>query len=136
VKDGAHTHHGHGGGGGGVALVIVALLAAAAVAKPLESAARTAGHVLAVALEVAFISVAVLAAAAVAAVLTWAGVRLRRRYANRAAAADRRPLNQPIQVVAEVVRDEPQAIEGPALRASCPYDICHHNHEEVGRDFR
>ena len=56
-------------GGGIVIVVIVALVLIAAAAKPVESAARIAVHVLADVLEVAFITVVVLAAAAVAVML-------------------------------------------------------------------
>jgi hypothetical protein len=64
-------------------------------------------------LEVVFIAVISAVGLAVLTGLAWAAIRVRRRYANRAAAADRRPLDQPVRVTAEVVRDEPQAIEAP-----------------------
>ena len=111
--DGAHTH-GHGGGGLGLVVIVALVLIVAKVGHAIGQAADTAGHVLAVAFEVVMIGLAVLAVAAVAAVLGWVGVRIHRRYANRAAAADRRSLGQPIRVTAEVVRDGPQAIEAPS----------------------
>lgn len=102
--DGAHTH---GHGGGGVALVIVVLVLIASAAKPAESAARTAGHVLEVALEVLVIGLAVLAAAVVAAAFAWAGVRVYRRYTNRAAAAESRVVYQAVPVSSELREIEP-----------------------------
>ena len=109
--DGAHSH-GHGGGGW-VALVVVALVLIGAVGKAAGKAVAEASHVLAVVLEVALITVVSLVGLAVAVALGWAGLRLHRRYTNRAAAADRRPLDQPVTVTAEVVQAEPQAIEAP-----------------------
>ena len=111
MKDGAHTH-GHGGGGGVGALVavIVVVVVIAEVGQAVESAARTAVHVLAIVLEVVFISVAVLAAVAVAAVLGWAGVRLYRWRSSR------RALAAPAVVRAEVVSSAPLAIEAPKPR--------------------
>lgn len=106
----------HGGGGAVGLAVVVVLVLIAAIGKAVGSALAEAGHVLAVVLEVAVIGLAALAVAAVAAVLTWAAVRVHRRYASRAAAAVRRPLGQPIQAVAEVVQAEPQAIEAPKPR--------------------
>lgn len=108
--DGAHTH-GHGGGGLGLVVVVVLVLAVASkVAHAIGQAADTAGHVLAVVLEVVFITVISAAGLGVLAAVTWAGVLVHRRYADRAAPANRRSLSQPIQALAEVVRKEPRRL--------------------------
>jgi hypothetical protein len=113
--DGAHTH-GHGGGGFGLVLIVALVLVVAAIGKAVSKAVAEAAHVLAVVLEVVMISVVSLLGLAIAAAFGWAGLRLYRRYTNRAAAADPRLLDQPVRVTAEVVRAEPQAIEGPKPR--------------------
>lgn len=106
---------GCGDGGGWVALVLIVAGAAIAVkvGKAVSRAVGEAFHVLAVVLEVVLISIASAAGLGVLAGLTWAGIRIHRRYAVRVAAADHRSLGQPVRVTAEVVRAEPQAIEAP-----------------------
>jgi hypothetical protein len=104
-------------GGGGVLAVVVVLVLIAAIAKPLESAARTAGHVLADVLEVVVISVAVLAAAAAAVALGWAGVRVHRWHSAR------RTLAPPAVIRAEVIDSSPlPAIEAPRPKLAGMYE--------------
>lgn len=107
---------GDGNGLPALALVIVAVLVIAAVAKAVAAAFHEAVHVLAVALEVLFIAFASVAGVTALAGLTWAGVKVYRRCAVRAAAAAPRPPDQPVRVTAEVVRPEPLAIEAPKSR--------------------
>jgi hypothetical protein len=113
---GLHCGGCHDGGGAIIAVAVVVLVLGAALAKPAEHAVRIAGHVAADVLEVVLIALVAVVAIAAAAALAWAGVRVHRRYTNRAAAADSRSPDQPIRVVAEVVRAGPQAIEAPKPR--------------------
>lgn len=109
-------HCGGCGKGGGAAApvgLVVLLVVIAAAVKAVAPAVSEAFHVLAVVLEVVLITIASAAGLGVLAGLTWAGIRIHRRYAVRAAAADHRSLSQPVRVTAEVVRPGPQAIEAP-----------------------
>jgi hypothetical protein len=110
---GLHCGGCHDGGGAIIAVAVVVLVLGAALAKPAEHAVRIAGHVAADVLEVVLIALVAVVAIAAAAALAWAGVRVHRRYTNRAAAADSRSLDQPIRAACEVVRAEPHAIEAP-----------------------
>lgn len=102
------------GGGGAVPIGLIVLVVIGAwVCSAVAPAVGEAFHVLAVVLEVVLITIASAAGLGVLAGLTWAGIRIHRRYAARAAAADHRALSQPVRVTAEVVRPEPQAIEAP-----------------------
>lgn len=125
---GLHCGGCRGGRGVGLAAIVAIIIVGAWVCKRVAPAVSKAVHVLEVVLEVVFITIASAAGIAILAGLTWGGIRIHRRYAIRAAAADRRSLGQPIRVTAEVVQPEQQAIEAPRPVPSCPYEICHHNH--------
>lgn len=116
---------GDGGGWLGLVLIVVLIAIAAKVGQAVARGAAEAAHVLAVVLEVVFITIASAAGIGTLAALTWAGIHIHRRYANRAAAADRRLLDQPIRAVAEVVQSEPLAIEAPRPRldAVCESEV-------------
>ena len=68
-------------------------------------------HVVAVVLEVVFITIASAVGLAVLAGLGWLGIKARRHWTNRAAAAVFRPVCQAVPVA-----PEPRAIEPPKLR--------------------
>jgi len=99
---------GCGKGGGWLLLALAVVVIAAWIRKTAGKAISEAGHVLAVVLEVALITVASAAGIAVLAGLGWAGLKVRRRYTNRAAAAVSRPVYQAV-----VLPSQLQAIEPP-----------------------
>ena len=108
---GLHCPGCRGGGGVGLAVIVAVVLVIAAIAKAAGKAIGEAAHVLAVALEVAFIAAVTGVALLAAVVLTRLGIGLRRRYTNRAAAAV-----SPITYQAVPVDDEPLEIEPPRPR--------------------
>ena len=76
------------GGGGAVPIGLIVLVVIGAwVCSAVAPAVGEAFHVLAVVLEVVLITIASAAGLGVLAGLTWAGIRIHRRYAARAAAA-------------------------------------------------
>jgi len=100
---------GHGGRGGiGLAVAVVLILTVAAERKAIAQA----GHVLAVALEVAAITVAAAAGLGLACLAVRLGLRVKRRQASRPA----RTVPAVIRAVAEHVTSEPRAIEAPKPR--------------------